>query len=516
MSVQDDDEIVHYYPLENIEVIRKKNQGVKIELLNDFLEFYNNLKIITPDLSNKRSFKGGNRVKNYGNNWKRKTKFKRKDLEKFLTNSYVKKLPDNDIEKIRRVVISNLNKLNEKKFTIIVKEFIDNLEELMYSETYDIINKEIMDKVYNDTYYVTLYSKLVKELIINKKWQKKMFNVVENDQNQFYWTLNKLEGNNEEFTGPFGSFNEAIDDAMENNNYKISFCNFLQNSFRERDSYQVVIKETESNFEENIYAKNKYNNFLRLIFGCVEYNIFRSNVIHHALFMLISTNEIDQFIYLYDLVNKSLKINNNNLKFYEEKLIEKFTDFKISPKTKFKLQEYFNLPFQKSNTYDVLRIDSPPDSPIKVKSNNEERDIDFILNEYPLNGNYDNIKEIFTKVKNYNLFYDKFIQTILDGKESNQDIMIELLEKLWSDNANFCKLFGLYIDKNLINMYGECEVDYPNSRLIFMRLLNSWLIKELVNKDDFLKNLRLKTSDDEDEKYNIELFNDNILDKLKL
>ena len=40
-------------------------------------------------------------------------------------------------------------------------------------ETYNILNNEILNKVSTDTHYIGLYAKLIKELIINKKWQKK-------------------------------------------------------------------------------------------------------------------------------------------------------------------------------------------------------------------------------------------------------------------------------------------------------------------------------------------------------
>lgn len=126
------------------------------------------------------------------NTWRRKSRFKRKDLEKFLTHSYVKQIPDNNIERIRRIIITNLNKLNEKKFTIIVKEFIDQLEGLVYFESYEILNQEISNKIHTDTYFIGLYAKLVKELIINKKWQKKMFNIVNNKDSQYYYSLNRM------------------------------------------------------------------------------------------------------------------------------------------------------------------------------------------------------------------------------------------------------------------------------------------------------------------------------------
>ena len=163
-------EIEHYYPLERIAFIASKLEEDKntVELLNNFKEFYDNLEVKFPDVNNfrKNGRFMGKHIKQ--NSWRRKSRFKRKDIEKFLTNSYIKQIPENNIEKIRRIIITNLNKLNEKKFTIIVKEFIDQLEGLMYYESYEILNQEISNKIHTDTYFITLYAKLVKELIINK------------------------------------------------------------------------------------------------------------------------------------------------------------------------------------------------------------------------------------------------------------------------------------------------------------------------------------------------------------
>ena len=301
-------EIEHYYPLERIAFIASKleGEGNTVELLNNFKEFYDNLEIKFPDVNNFRKngrFMGKHMKQNA---WRRKTRFKRKDIEKFLTNSYIKQIPENNIERIRRIIITNLNKLNEKKFTIIVKEFIDQLEGLMYYESYEILNQEISNKIHTDTYFIGLYAKLVKELIINKKWQKKMFNIVNNKEGQYYYSLNRMvQKEDEEYYGPFDSTEEAMDDAMESHNYRLSFCTYLEDNFKNRSTYQQEIENSEENFEMNIFSKNRYNNFLKFLFSTFENGIFNEKVVHHILLQLLATREIEQFIFLYDVINKT-------------------------------------------------------------------------------------------------------------------------------------------------------------------------------------------------------------------
>ena len=43
MSFPDEDNIVNYYPLEKIQLIHSKLTDHKVELLNNFREFYDNL-----------------------------------------------------------------------------------------------------------------------------------------------------------------------------------------------------------------------------------------------------------------------------------------------------------------------------------------------------------------------------------------------------------------------------------------------------------------------------------------
>lgn len=516
-------EIKHYYPLERIAFIASKldGNGYTVELLNNFKEYYDNLDIKFPDVNNfrKNGRFMGKHIKQ--NTWRRKSRFKRKDIEKFLTHSYVKQIPENNIERIRRIIITNLNKLNEKKFTIIVKEFIDQLEGLMYYESYEILNQEISNKIHTDTYFIGLYAKLVKELIINKKWQKKMINVVNNKDGQFYYSLNRMvPKDDEEYYGPFDSTEEALDDAMESHNYRLSFCSFLEDNFKNRSAYQLQIENSEDNFEMNIYSKNRYNNFLKFLFSTYENGIFNEKVIHHILLQLILTKEIEQFIFLFDIINKSVahKLDKTNIQFYESKIIALLPQLRLSAKTKFKLQEYFKIEIKTSNVFDLL-------ASLSSNENTEEKDIpkitkeidrnmNCIISEYPVNQDYENVKKMFAKVANYASFYNSIIQEILDINDVKRKYLVDLLNKLWNDYGKFSEEFEVFIVKKLMNDFSNLESDYPNCRKIFHELILIWIevnSMDPVGISSFIKKLRDSFSEDDEEMYSIQQFNDKII-----
>ena len=515
-------EIEHYYPLERIAFIASKLEGDDntVELLNNFKEFYDNLEVKFPDVNNFR--KNGRFIGKHTkpNTWRRKSRFKRKDLEKFLTHSYVKQIPENNIERIRRIIITNLNKLNEKKFTIIVKEFIDQLEGLMYYESYEILNQEIFNKIHTDTYFIGLYAKLVKELIINKKWQKKMFNVVNNKDGQYYYSLNRMvQKDDEEFFGPFDSTEEAIEDAMESHNYRLSFCTFLEDNFKNRSAYQQEIDNSEDNFEMNIYSKNRYNNFLKFLFSTFENGIFNEKVIHHILLQLLMTREIEQFIFLFDIINKSTahKLDKTNIQFYESKIIALLPQLRLTAKTKFKLQEYFKIEVKTSNSFDLLASLSSNENteekePPKI-TKEVDRNMNCIISEYPVNQDYENVKKMFAKVSNYSSFYNAIIQEILDVNDTKREYLVDLLNKLWNDYGKFGEEFEGFIVKKLMNDFSNLESDYPNCRKIFHELILKWIEVNSLDPNginDFIKKLTDLKSEDEDEMYSIEQFNEKI------
>jgi len=518
-------EVQHIYPLERIASIASKLSGYIVPLLNGFKVYYETLEVKPIDIT---TFKRNNFGKHCQNKnrfqnvfWKRKNRFRGRELEKFIANAYVKQLPQNDEDKIRKIIISHLNKLNDKKFTIIVKEFIDHLEEQMFYETYDILNNEILNKVSTDNHYISLYSKLIKELIINKKWQKKMFNIINGNNGEYFWTLNKLKEHthDNEYVGPFESEEEALEDAMEHHNYKVSFCSFMEEKFSWREAFQSEIKTTEKSFDLNIFAKNKYNNFLKFIYSSVDMGIFKIDLLHHVLLKLISTKELEQFVVIYEqILTSKNKFNVETHSYYEVKLNEVVNQSVISPKIRFKLQEYFKINLKNTNSFDALAVIENTDTSDEVEreENETDRDIGCIISEYAASLDYKEAKNMFDKLSNekYMEFTTTILGEILERKESESKELLLLIKKFIDDNSDYRKYFGDFIDDEIINLYADYEVDYPKSKELFSGLIIYWLEKGLVNRNDFIDKLKNKETEDEDEKYNIELFNEKIVNLL--
>lgn len=528
MISEESREIEYIYPLERIALIASKLSEHIVPLLNGFREFYDSLEVKPIDVStfkkNFGRFANQNKNRYQQNAWKRKNRFRGKDIEKYLANAYVKQLPQNDLEKIRKTIISHLNKLNDKKFTIIVKEFIDSLEEQMFFETYQILNSEIINKVYTDNQYVYLYARLVKELIINKKWQRKMFHIINNDgdEKHFYWSLNKLEHtiDDAEFVGPFDSEAEALDDAMDHHNYNVSFSGFMEQHFNNRGEYQLEIENNRDDFDLTIYTKNKYNNFLKLIFYCVEHGVYDIKLVHHCLLKLLESFEIEQFGYLYEVIHGTkFRFKADNHRFYESKLNEVLQKTTISPKTKFKLQEFFSLQLKRTNAFEALTVLSSDEGSInspreKSMKNNDDVNIDCIVSEYPLNNDYQLVVDLFKTLSDekYEDFTVKVLVGSFEAKEDESRLLISLVKRLWNDFEDFKNNFENFVVNRLVHLYADYEIDYPNSKVILVELLKDWV--NVCGKRNMIDQLRSMETDDEDKQYSIELFNENVVSML--
>jgi hypothetical protein len=306
---------------------------------------------------------------------------------------------------------------------------------------------------------------------------------------------------------------------MESHNYRLSFCTFLEYNFKNRSIYQQEIENSEDNFEMNIYSKNRYNNFLKFLFSTCENGIFNEKVVHHILLQLIFTKEIEQFIFLFDTINKSSthKFDKTNIQFYENKIIAILPQLRLSAKTKFKLQEYFKIEIKTSNAYDLLASLSSNENTEEKESpkitKEVDRNMNCIISEYPVNQDYENVKKMFGKVSNYASFYNAIIQEILDVNDTKRDFLIELMSKLWNDYGKFWEEFEVFLVKKLMSDFSNLESDYPNCRKIFHDMILMWIEVNSMDPSgigSFIKKLTNIQSNDDDEMYSIEQFNEKI------
>jgi hypothetical protein len=310
-----------------------------------------------------------------------------------------------------------------------------------------------------------------------------------------------------------------MDDAMESNNYKLSLCTFLEDNFKNRSIYQQEIENSEDNFEMSIYSKNRYNNFLKFLFSTFDNGIFNEKVIHHILLQLLDTREIEQFIFLFDIINKSAthKFEKSNIQFYEDKIIGLIPKLRLSAKTKYKLQEYFKIEIKTSNSFDLLASlssnENTEDKEFSKPTKEVDRNMNCIISEYPVNQDYENVKKMFGKVTNYAAFYSAIIQEILDVNDSKREFLVDLMNKLWNDYGKFGEEFEAFIVKKLMSDFSNLESDYPNCRKIFHELILMWIEANSMDVSGiniFIKKLADFKSEDDDEMYSIEQFNEKI------
>jgi hypothetical protein len=210
-------------------------------------------------------------------------------------------------------------------------------------------------------------------------------------------------------------------------------------------------------------------------------------------------------------------LDKTNIQFYENKILALIPQLRLSAKTRFKLQEYFKIEIKSSNTFDLLASlssnENTEDKELPKISKEVDRNMNCIISEYPVNQDYENVKKMFVKVTNYSLFYNAIIQEILDVNDTKRAYLIELLNKLWNDYGKLGEEFEVFILKKLMNDFINLESDYPNCRKIFHELIVNWIQVNLMETggiNNFIKKLTETCSEDDDEMYSIEQFNEKI------
>jgi hypothetical protein len=225
-------------------------------------------------------------------------------------------------------------------------------------------------------------------------------------------------------------------------------------------------------------------------------------------------------MYEFAMANK-LKFNKDTQNFYEERLNSVIQTVQIIPRIKFKLQNFFKLKLKSSNIYDALALPSSGENSmndyIKVDINKKsmnEQNIECIISEYPITQDYDASVELFRTLKaqdDYPAFIYKFIYAILDSKENVSNYLVEMFKMLVRDFEEFSVAFGDFICGQIVKLYAEYEVDYPKCGHIFSNIIKNWITLGKVDRNEFLMRLRSRDIVDEDEKYNMELFHENVM-----
>lgn len=472
-----------YYSLEKI--LSLKNtiniDNNEITDVDNFLKIYNKINIRQPDINLRK-----NHDKNH---WRKRLKYNCKDFEKYSKNKWCPILPKNDQDKICRLVIKHLNKLNDKKFTIITKEFIDSLEEIKYNDLYEILTNEIIKKIHIDKKYLKLYAKLIKELSINKKWQ---YNTVSLSQTEdgYFWTINILNLDNEDnknFYGPFDSEKDAYIDSLKNFSFYNTFISKIQNLFSNRNELIIEINKNIDNFEMLEYTRNRYLNIIEFIYWLVFFNQLKEKILLHCLLQFLNnfeennfTEELNAFCYLYKLLKHKKDLYSKNHSFFETKINNIISNKNISIKFKFKLEDLFSNIEIKNDNKSIL--------PKSITSNEIKEVIEnsrCLINEFLDNESPDFFDEMFSLIpsKRYDILINELFNKIFEANLNNCSIIIKFIDLLLKKNDTS----NIFIEKymSIIKDYQSIVIDYPNINnyikniLIFFKQNNVVLYEQI-------------------------------------
>jgi len=491
-------QISHYYPLERIEVLSKKFSGLKEDSIRDFIEFYEKIVVKLPE---NNFTKKNTSVPS----WRKKHKCNSRDMSKYLKNAWKPSVPANDEEKIKREIISHLNKLNEKKFTIITKEFIDSLEKAFYVDTYNLLIDELFKKFDSDKKYLRIYAKLIYELSVNKKWQKNMFSITSNEKD-FYWTENNLSDLSEtvdksekSYFGPFDSKIDALNDAVSKNNFETRFIKRLEIRFRQRDVYYYqIINDSRSDFELYNFSKNKFINFLEIIFNLYNIQYIHEGIILHCLIQLLNSYEetkydesLEGFIHLYKLYkrNGSYSITHKNHTYFNN-LIQKLNEeHTICIRLKFFLSSLFDIEIGEISSAVIESMNITEVSNTSIVEEEEKiimENITCVVEEFSSHQCYEGCKDLLSEIPS--TYDDKLvescIQKLITSNQNNTPMCLKLLQLLLEKRKNCNKEINSVIF-DILKDYSELKIDYPiiksNLKLLFdfIKTTNSELFDDI-------------------------------------
>ena len=496
--------IDYYYPLEKILTIKNDISDIKYNELDKFLKLYSKIYIKTHDNYTKKHYDR--------NSWRKKVKYNTNDFEKYFKNKWTPNLPKNDEDKIRKLVLTQLNKLNEKKFKIITKEFIDSLENITYIESYSIIISEIIKKIHSDSKYLKIYAKLIRELSINKKWQHNIISL-SNTSDGIFWTINSLkENNNKIFDGPYESNEHAYIEALKEHSFSNKFIEEFNSLFLNRNKFIIEINKNMDSFELLAFSRNRYLNIFEVIYLLININYFKEDIILYCLLQFLNNfeknnyfEELNAFCFLYKLYrNKNnIKISNDNHLYFEKKINDIIVNKNIDIKYKFKLEEIFN------NI--SVNLESSSKKIIEVNKDDIEvlENIRCLIVEYILNENIEGLNEIFVFIpeNKYIILIDEIFSKILDSNIDEFKIIVDLINILVTKNNIIELLINKFI-KN-INDYDNIIIDYPNMSVYIRNLLLNFKERnENIYNDLNTKILKLEKSD------SLELFKNDIISKI--
>ena len=192
---------------------------------------------------------------------------------------------------IKGLAMKVLNKITENNFNTQSNELLKVLLENKEDNSVLIIAELVLEKIWYDKGFYTLYVNLCKILWENDDWVSECYKIHKEKTNKYFYSLKFESKDNTVLKGPFSTEEKAIKQAKKMSNFKSVFLSLCRDNFYKRDSF---IKET----SELPDSTNKYK-LKRKLFGTVEIigylyksNHLDENIIHFVLLSLLHTDNI--------------------------------------------------------------------------------------------------------------------------------------------------------------------------------------------------------------------------------
>ena len=357
-------------------------------------------------------------------------------IKKNWRNSNKQSYPKNNPTKINKVSgikglsIKVLNKITDNNFDTLSDELLNVLIKNKEEMSVYIVAELILEKIWYDKSFYSLYIKLCKKLWENTEWISECYKiecVEKNNIKEYFYTIH-FENKENLKRRSFKTYEKAKKEAEYKCNFKSVFISFCRDNFFKRDIYiNEALKVCDSS--------QKYK-LKRKLFGTVEImgflfkmNYLEENIIHYIIVSLLYVNknengtkyndEIEALKLLWDIIHSCL----------EEKTKKEYKvhfDFELKkgwePRIKFMIEDIINYIDNKSIEKVKQKVENFKDIISKLyilsrKSNENMEKIKDIVNTHNNKQfHVDFVKKLITDSLEYGEYKDSHINTILQYK----------------------------------------------------------------------------------------------------
>lgn len=233
----------------------------KVPEIQKFLELYTDIEkkdFIKPIYSETNKYNsfpsfahhsnGNGHGKKYGNGYHKKGglgggKKKKPVFMKKGSNAWQPYTPSSNGEKIKKIVISNFNKLTADNFDQVSDQLISDLKSIDCSDVLTILGAEVLKKLLFDKGFYKVYVNLCKKIWSLQTWHDKLVTIIEDD-GSFYWCENKINVDEDmKINGPYETMEKLRVVSRREINFRKYLMNMMYAEFCKMDEYLVKFRE---------------------------------------------------------------------------------------------------------------------------------------------------------------------------------------------------------------------------------------------------------------------------------